>query len=174
MTFAGDGGLWASLTPQNDQVGFGSALHVLQNLPIFLTFADINSSLRCSSPQPPADGQSRYSLPCPSLSRCFCVPQPARLARFARQQCSSLPAESGVCFARCGQLSVEPGWFEFAGCVCSSWASFVSQTALEDFTLHQHIQALEDRGWTWARLPNGRVLAQRFGGFIACESHCLR
>ena len=32
--------------------------------------------------------------------------------------------------------------------------SFVSQIALEDPTLHQHIQALEDRGWTWARLRN--------------------
>ena len=50
VTFADDGGVWASLTPQNDQVGFGSALHVLQNLPNVLTVADINSSLRCSSP----------------------------------------------------------------------------------------------------------------------------
>ena len=66
VTVADDGGVWASLTPQNDQVGFGSALHVLQNLPNVVTFADILSSLRCSSPQPPADGQSRYSLPCPS------------------------------------------------------------------------------------------------------------
>ena len=174
VTVADDGGVWASLTPQNDQVGLGSALHVLQNLPNVLTFADILSSLRCSSPQPPADGQSRYSLPCPGhlqqivseLVTAFlgASAYPSQHGWLALPDSSALRYMQSQGFvlqgAASNQLS-QDGLNSLVMYVHHGPTSFVSQIALEDPTLHQHIQALEDRGWTWARLPNKKRKANQ-------------